>query len=165
MSWTYDLNNLAAPLNQVRLNTGQTKEFSHVALQDEEINFLLLANSNDVNKTSIQSLDAMIAKAGSLVNSTTGMTSESLGDLLKNLQKTKEQLISNTIGYRIIATGLFDDEFHEGQQNPDFVHFGIEATDEGPLVSDDLKITVTQTANGTITPTGTESILLVREPP
>lgn len=164
MSWTYNLADLTTPLNQVRLNTGQTNQYSHVAVQDEEINILLLVNGNDVAKASIQTFDAMIMKAAGLVDANTGMQAESLSDLLNHLITGKEQYVKNTIGYQIVATGLFHDEFHEGQQDPGFFHSGSRSVDEGPESSLEFLITVTQTANGTIVPAGDDNFnVFVRE--
>lgn len=65
MSFTYNISTLSTSLlSQVRFNIGDTVEASHY-LEDEEINFSLSQNNNNVNSTCISCCYAIIAKLAS----------------------------------------------------------------------------------------------------
>ncbi len=114
MSYTYDPSKLSSSkLYQVRLNIGDTISTAMATLQDEEIQYFLDTNYQDVNTASIKSIDARISKASNLADSTTGQVQISLSQLIDNLTKLRYDFLTsasrNTPKYAQI-TGVDEDD-------------------------------------------------------
>lgn len=99
MAFSYDVNELSTtPLYQVRFQIGDTSEDTH-EFEDEELEFLLQNNSDDVIRTSIACCDNMLAKLANAIDYKLGPYSENGSDARYNrwssLKKTLEDSLSS----------------------------------------------------------------------
>ncbi len=132
MSFTYDAAELGtSKLYQVRFCAGLTTQNLPVNMQDEEILFLLSQNMENVNNTCIQVFDRVITDASYMVNRTTGQVSEDLSDLLDNLIRRRDDLISGlgNVAINLQATGVDSDEYEEGQDDTTVYNDGVRTVD------------------------------------
>lgn len=136
MSFTYNPKDLkTSKLFQVRLNTGNTDEYGLVPLQDEEIEFFLTQTYGRVQDASIKSLDALINRAGTLVDKETGQTQESASQLLDNLIKARNDMLtsaSRNVPIHAQLTGFFEADRKEQQDDPTIFHDGQTNISEYP---------------------------------
>ena len=124
MSFTYQIENIATNLvAQVRLRTGQTVNNGE-SMSDEEINFFLSQNNNDVNATVTEVLQSLLVRASQFYDKTTGEVSESKSQVFDNL---REQLTNQALGSSIIPT-------------PTCMHFGGLASDEVQARNEDKTV-------------------------
>jgi hypothetical protein len=140
--FTYEPSDLStSDLYKVRLNIGNTNEYDIIVLQDEEINYILETNFDSVSDATTRCLDLMITRAGLLVDSETGQTSESLSKLLDNLIKTRNDLLNSVSRNTPIMaqfTGVFEADRKEVQNNSDVYHDGLQMTTELPGTGSNL---------------------------
>lgn len=132
MSFSYDPTQLDTNLvYQVRFCAGLTTQETPVNLQDEEITFLLSQNMNNVNTTCVQVFDRIITEASYMVDRTTGQVSESLSDLLANLIRRRDDLVSGlgNVPSRLYATGVDSESYKEGQDDETVYNDGLNAVD------------------------------------
>ena len=149
MSFSYDPSKLKThPVYQIRLKTGQTNEYSPVAVQDEEILYLLEENNNDIGQTCIDLLNAQISKSASFVDKETGQVSEAQSQILKNLKILRDDLI-NSISRNVPTfmgiTGIFNEDRDTVDNDSEIYQDGVKLTDKGPsklLFADDVSNTV-----------------------
>lgn len=135
MSFTYDPSKLKTNLvYQVRLKIGQTNEYSPVAVQDEEISYLLEENSNDVNQTCIDLLNSQISSAASFVDKQTGQVSEAQSQILKNLKILRDDLInsiSRNVPKFMGITGVFNEDRDTVDNDTEIYQDGVKLKDKG----------------------------------
>lgn len=110
MSFSYNPSELStSPIYQVRLQIGQTNEYSPVVVQDEEIQYFLDQNFQVVKNAALDVLNSQISMAASLVDKETGQISEAQSQILKNLKILRDDLLNsvsrNTPTYMAI-TGI-----------------------------------------------------------
>lgn len=92
--WSYDPTNLENSLkDQVRLALGDT-DIDSPLLQDEEIEFLLKTNGNDIQATTLAGCSSIIAMLSQEVNFKVGPYSESQDNRLKAFQTLYTQLLT-----------------------------------------------------------------------
>jgi hypothetical protein len=147
MSFSYDPSKLkTSPVYQVRLKIGQTNEYSPVAVQDEEISYLLEVNKNDVNQTCIDLLNSQISQAASFVDKQTGQVSEAQSQILKNLKILRDDLI-NSISRNVPTfmgiTGIFNEDMDTVDNDTEIYQDGVKLKDKGPsklLFGDDTGV-------------------------
>lgn len=135
MSFSYDPTKLKTNLiYQVRLKIGQTSPYSPVAVQDEEIQFFLDLNKNDVHQTCLDVLHSQISQAAALVDKETGAVSEAQSQLLENLKRLRDDLINsisrNTPKYMQI-TGIFNDDRDTVDNDTEIYQDGVKLDDKG----------------------------------
>lgn len=91
MSWTYDPTQLnESPLMQIRLILGDTDE-SDPLMQNEEIQFYI-DSLGDVNRASIECIDAALARIASIPDYKLGPYQESTDNRVAYLNKRRAQL-------------------------------------------------------------------------
>jgi hypothetical protein len=119
------------PVYQVRFCAGLTTQEVPVNLQDEEIEFLLTQNMNNVHNTCVQVFDRVITEASYMVNRTTGQVSEDLSDLLANLIRRRDDLIAGlgNVPSTLHATGMDSTEYTDGQSDTSVYNDGLNAVD------------------------------------
>lgn len=99
MAFSYDVTQLATnPIYQVRYRLGDTIEAS-ATFQDEEIQYSLSNNSNDIIHTCIECITALLPRIASKPDFKVGPYSESLSSTayeywMKMLEELKSQLTS-----------------------------------------------------------------------
>jgi hypothetical protein len=94
VAFSYDPAKLAdSPRDQVRFRLGDTFA-DDVMLQDEEIDFLLGENRQNVNRTIIAACRVILANVANLVDFRVGPYSERNGNRLKALQLLLDQLLA-----------------------------------------------------------------------
>jgi hypothetical protein len=100
MSFSYDSSKLnETPLYQVRFRLGDTVEAS-AAFQDEEITFLLQQNGENVLRTCIACVEALLPRLASTTEFTVGPYSEKQGSSAFNYwSKLLDQLKGQLTGY------------------------------------------------------------------
>ncbi|SRR6266540_999419 len=92
MAWTYD-ENLAEPRDQVRFRIGDTKAIDP-QLQDEEIDFLLGANADNVLQVAILAVRGILARYSRGADKWVGDLKILYSQRVKNYQALLEQLES-----------------------------------------------------------------------
>lgn len=135
MSFSYDVTKInTTPLFQVRLKIGQTSEYSPVVVQDEEIQYFLEDNDNDIGKTCIDVLNTQISQAATLVDKETGQVSEAQSQILKNLKILRDDLlnsVSRNTPIHMQLTGIFNDDRSTVDNDDEIYQDGVKLTDKG----------------------------------
>jgi len=135
MSFSYDVTKInTTPLFQVRLKIGQTSEYSPVVVQDEEIQYFLEDNDNDIGKTCIDVLNTQISQAATLVDKETGQVSEAQSQILKNLKILRDDLlnsVSRNTPTHMQLTGIFNDDRSTVDNDDEIYQDGVKLTDKG----------------------------------
>lgn len=134
MSFSYNPEELAEkPLYQVRLNTGQTDQYSDIAITDEEIQYFLTRSYGDVDRASIDVITALIGKASGLTDKVTGQTSEAQSKLIDNLMKLRDDMISTIRVVPSFAgfTGVFEAQRTETHNDETIYQDGLRLHTEG----------------------------------
>ena len=99
MPWTYDPTQLHdSPKDQIRLLIGDTLD-SDPLLQDEEIQFYLEQNPNDVSRAALACVNVIITRICNTPDYTLGPYSESNGNRLKAFQSVRDELNTKVAGY------------------------------------------------------------------
>jgi hypothetical protein len=136
MSFTYDPEQLSSSkLYQVRLSIGQTNQYDLVVLQDEEIKYFLSSSYDVVNDASIKAIDAMISRAGSFVDKQTGQTQENASQLIDNLIKLRNDILTSVArNVPIYAgfTGFLEADRIKQQEDDEIYHDGLTMRSEDP---------------------------------
>ncbi len=139
MAWTYDVTELYKnDLYKIRLQAGDTDQYSPVTLQDEEINYFYEAEYKDLNKTAISCLNAQINKAGRLVDSETGQVSESLSQLIDGLIKQRDDMLTSVARHTpkyCQITGYLNSDRAEIQNNDKIYNDGLNLITEYPGIT------------------------------
>jgi hypothetical protein len=134
--FTYDPTLLATnKVYQIRLAIGQTYKYDLIVLQDEEIQYFLDTNHADISTASIKCIDAMISRAGGLVDKETGQVSESGSQLLDSLRKLRDDLLTSVSRNTPIFaqfTGFFEEDRKAVQDDTEIYHDGLTAITENP---------------------------------
>ena len=139
MSFTYDVSKLnSSKLYQLRLLIGQTNEYSSVALQDEELQYFLSQNYDNVNMSAIDAVNSQISQAAALVDSETGEVSEAQSQLLKNLIRLRDDLESSSrnVPKFMEITGIFNDDRDTIDNDEEIYQDGVKLNDKG--ISDSI---------------------------
>tara|TARA_R110002020_G_scaffold213427_1_gene420234 strand:+ start:33513 stop:33953 length:441 start_codon:yes stop_codon:yes gene_type:complete len=128
MSFSYDPTKLDEPINQMRFKLGLTTPNTPVGLEDEEIQFCLDQNDGNVAQACLDCLDSLITSASMLVDRTTGQVSEALSQLLDNLLRRRDDLISSLANVPILlhVTGVDSCEYEDGQLDETVYHDDIQ---------------------------------------
>jgi len=136
MAFTYDASQLKTnKVYQVRLNIGQTYQYDLVVLQDEEIEFFLGNSYDNVTDASVKAIDAMITRAGLMVDKETGQTQESASQLIDSLTKARDDMmvsVSRNTPIFCQFTGFFEEDRKEQQNDPEIYHDGLTNISELP---------------------------------
>jgi hypothetical protein len=134
-TFSYDPAELANnKIYQVRFKLGQTNQHSVVAVFDEEIQFALDSNYDDVTKACLDILNGQISKAGSLVDKETGQVSEAQSQLLKNLIALRDDLInsiSRNVPKYMQWTGVFNEDKNAVDNDTEIYQDGAILDDKG----------------------------------
>ena len=136
MSFSYDPEKLSSnQIYQIRLSIGNTDQYDLAGLEDEEIQFLLDRNNENIDQTIVASIDSRIAKAGGLVDKTTGQTQESASQLIDVLQKLRDDMLNSVSRHTPIysnITGVLESERQEVINDPCIFHDGVNMQTEPP---------------------------------
>lgn len=134
-TFTYDPSKLStSKLYQVRFKIGQTNQHSIIAVCDEEIQYALSINYDDVGKACLDILNSQISQAGSLVDKETGQVSEAQSQLLKNLIALRDDLlnsISRNVPKYMQITGIFNDDMDTIDNDTSIYQDGVQLDDKG----------------------------------
>jgi len=136
VSFSYEPSKLeTSTLYQVRLNIGQTGQYDLIVLDDEEINFFLKQTFDSVNAASLRAIDAMISRAGTMIDSETGQTSQNASTAIESLIRLRDDLLtsaSRNVPVNCQFTGFFEEDRKEQQADPKIFHDGVYSTSESP---------------------------------
>lgn len=135
-TFTYDPSQLKTnKVYQVRFKLGQTNQHSVIAVCDEEIQYALDTNYDDVTKACLDILNSQISMAGALVDKETGQVSEAQSQLLKNLIALRDDLmnsISRNVPKFMQITGIFNDDRETVDNDTEIYQDGVILDDKGP---------------------------------
>lgn len=136
MSFTYDPSKLSTDkLYQVRFGIGDTEEYAIASLADEEINYLLNKNNEHVDKTILEAVDARINKASGLVDKTTGQTQESASQLIDNLKKFRDSVLTSMLRATPVfteVTGVIESDRQKVHKDCEIFQDGMDIQSEVP---------------------------------
>lgn len=137
MAFTYDLTTIATnPIHEVRLLTGQTEEATS-QIEDEEIQYFLTKNGNDVPSTVSDVLNTLLKEAAHAFDKQTGEVSESQSQRYQQLKELIGDPPSSDIEtvfptpVSIYTGGLYSEDF--ALRNADqTVYQGFQTEDANP---------------------------------
>lgn len=123
MAFSYDVTQLDSnPLYQARFRLGDTDE-ANAAFQDEEINYSLKCNDNNVLRTCIDCVSALLPRLASSVKFTVGPYSEERGSNAYNYwSKMLDELKAQLTTYSTPIADL--------PQTPSYFYYGMMGTPE-----------------------------------
>lgn len=123
MSFTYDATQLEhSPHMQVRFKLGDVRE-SSAHFQDEEIQFMLKQNGNDITRTCISLVEALLPQLASYNSFTVGPYSEDSGShAYEYWTKMLDELKASLVGYSAPVAHL--------PQKPTYFYLGMMGTEE-----------------------------------
>lgn len=96
MSWTYDVTTLQTSIkDQIRLYIGDTDP-DNPMLQDEEIEFYISQNPDNVLKATLQCVNSVLSRLSAMPSYTLGPYSEDNSDRISSLETLKTEIEKQT---------------------------------------------------------------------